>query len=824
MAFLKIYDWIRHSLQYLGWPFALLAFSLAAHFTGYLTYPPGVGGDAARLGITTLDFLQRGLWPFYIYHVYAPNFLVIYLQAPLFAAFGFSPALLRGLTTFAGALASPLAYILCRELLAEHDTGLARRAGILAGVGLALSPFFQVFSRQGAENMLLPMLALLTTACLWRALRRGQKRDFVLAGLVLGLSQYSYIVARGFALALAGACLVALLADRRLFARWRGLVVMGVTALVIMLPQLILFVTAPPTFTARTQQAAGQFVFGLANPIQTLGLKLLNQLAALGWQWETGYHPFSTRPLLHPVFFGGFILAVVMALRSRRAAYLFGLALTALMLLPDLLTYEGLSPSATRISSAVPFIFIVGATGCAIAWQWLDRYRAKRAGLGWPPIGSIGGWLAPALVLIASAESQWNFRQSVIPAALAAEGLEWKASLVETAEADYLNAHADQAILIPSSEYQRAPLTFLLIDRFPERASGLVPPLTPGETVTVILPVAPDRPTTDGPPANYIPDEWVLLKNGSAYFMPPLPGGLNAFGDVQPLFAGNGAAAAQVFSARWAGVYPVVETTSASFVNGLSLVGYQATALMPGQPVTVTLYWQRRAPLPADVQLFIQILNREGNAVAAIHDWPLHGAYRAAAWRPNEIMPLSYTLTIPADAPPGPYRLAAGVYDILQQKRAPLTTGEDVATVATLKIPLLAANTQPAQSIAADFGPAIHLAGYTLAAAPDGVTLSLFWQAVAAADFDYTVFLHFVDAEGKIVAQADAQPLNGQYPTSIWSPGETIVDDRMLSVSPGRYQLFIGLYRWDTGERLPASVNGERAADDRVLLGEIEVR
>jgi hypothetical protein len=312
----------------------------------------------------------------------------------------------------------------------------------------------------------------------------------------------------------------------------------------------------------------------------------------------------------------------------------------------------------------------------------------------------------------------------------------------------------------------------------------------------------------------------VLLKNGAAYFLPPLPGGITATGEQESIIASNGAKAALAYPARWAGLQPSVTPVSMSFSNGLALAGYQATRLMPGQPMTVTLYWQRRQPLSADVQLFTQILDRNGIAIAAIHDWPLHGVYRVRAWLPDEVVPLSYTLNIPADAPPGPYRLIAGVFDIIHQDRVRLLTGEDVATVATLKIPLAPTNSRPAQILSADFGDAIHLAGYTLDATAGELRLSLFWQAGKPPDADYTVFVHVVDANGNIAAQSDSQPLNGQYPTSIWSAGETVVDERTLPVSAGTYQVFVGLYRFETGGRLPVALNGERVTDDRLLLAE----
>jgi hypothetical protein len=794
-------------------PLALLAFGLICHFWGYLDYPLDLGADAARLAIHTWDFLDRGIWPFYIYHQDAPNPLLIYLQAPLFIVFGFTPAVLRGLAVFMAALLSPLAYIACRELFAP-DSRFAIRTGLIAAVSLALAPFLQVFARHGTEVILLPVFVLFVAACLWRGFRHAQWPDFLLAGVGLGLSQYSYIVARILPLMLAIAGGLAIWADRRLLSRWRGLGLMVFTAFIVTIPQLVLFVAAPHTFFARTQQSAGQFVFALPDPVPIFLAKVFNQFLALGWQWSTGYHPFSTRPILDAVLFIGLLSAVGTSLRFRSAPALFVLSLAGCLLIPDVLAYEGLSPSANRLMGAYPLLFILGAMGCAWVWGWLERrgYSSR-----WT------GFLMFALVIGSSLEGQWNFHSQVIPKTLAAEGLEWQTNLVEVAEADYVKSHLTDSILIPASEYERVPLTFLLINNFPQRVGATQPPLAAGEAVAVIMPAVPDRPTTDGPPAGYIADHWVLLKNGIAYFLPPTPQGITLARQTESLYASNGVLAATVTDGFWSGVSPSLRPATATFANGLEVVGYHADPLVPGQPVTVTVYWRTRQSLVNDVQIFTQILDRNGNAIAAVHDWPFHGAYRSRAWRVGEVISLSYQLDIPPDALAGVYQLATGVFDIVQNQRVLLSNGADIAAITPLKIPLPKPVHQPAQLIDVHFGESIQLIGYTLTANASNLNLGLFWSSTKPIDFDYTIFVHVVDDAEAIVAQADSQPVQGAYPTSIWSLAEVIEDQHSFAVAPGHYRVFTGLYRWDTGERLAANLNGEPVVDNRLLLGEITV-
>ncbi len=72
-------------------------------------------------------------------------------------------------------------------------------------------------------------------------------------------------------------------------------------------------------------------------------------------------------------------------------------------------------------------------------------------------------------------------------------------------------------------------------------------------------------------------------------------------------------------------------------------------------------------------------------------------------------------------------------------------------------------------------------------------------------DEDYTVSVHALDSQGRVVAQADGQPLNGRLPTSRWVPGATIADVREIVAPEGKSvsSLRVGWYLLETMERLP---------------------
>jgi hypothetical protein len=97
------------------------------------------------------------------------------------------------------------------------------------------------------------------------------------------------------------------------------------------------------------------------------------------------------------------------------------------------------------------------------------------------------------------------------------------------------------------------------------------------------------------------------------------------------------------------------------------------------------------------------------------------------------------------------------------------------------------------------------------------LTLTLTWQAVQPVVDDYTVFVHVLTEEDEKVAQTDVRPCEGDCPTNTWQPGEIIADRYQLDLPPGTptgpYQLAVGLYMLDTGER--ATVLGR---DDRTVF------
>lgn len=120
------------------------------------------------------------------------------------------------------------------------------------------------------------------------------------------------------------------------------------------------------------------------------------------------------------------------------------------------------------------------------------------------------------------------------------------------------------------------------------------------------------------------------------------------------------------------------------------------------------------------------------------------------------------------------------------------------------------------------FADGIALAGYGIEHLPEReLRLTLYWWAQGHPTRDYTVFVHLVDEEGTIVAQGDGPPLNGDYPTGAWAPGELVVDRHTVSLGAGTEHLRwrVGLYDLATMGRLPVyGPDGLRLRGDQMEL------
>ncbi|HVA25749.1 MAG TPA: glycosyltransferase family 39 protein [Chloroflexota bacterium] len=218
--------------------------------------------------------------------------------------------------------------------------------------------------------------------------------------------------------------------------------------------------------------------------------------------------------------------------------------------------------------------------------------------------------------------------------------------------------------------------------------------------------------------------------------------------------------------------------------------------LTPGQPLSVGVAWAwpgAEKDRPA-ATLFAHLVGPDGRQLAGSDRTLASGSAEAVEW---------LRLDLPADMAAGRYSLEMGLYDGHDRPLA-LADGSGKKLGPTflwgpLVVPPPPASDANLTPAALNFGGQIELTGYRASAGE----LVLQWQALARPAADYTVFVHALDASGKLVAQADSQPLAGEFPTSTWLPGETVLDRHALALPPGTYTIQAGLYELATLQRLP---------------------
>jgi hypothetical protein len=240
-------------------------------------------------------------------------------------------------------------------------------------------------------------------------------------------------------------------------------------------------------------------------------------------------------------------------------------------------------------------------------------------------------------------------------------------------------------------------------------------------------------------------------------------------------------------------------------------------------------------PISEDLSLSVHLFGWH-QSLAKVDTYPGGGTRPTSLLSPGQVLVDRYVLHVGSDGKgPAPVWLTAGLYRLSTLETLAATDAEGhpvilpVLTKRTLDPPLRTlAGVHP---LDANLGDRVRLTGYDLAGdvirPGQEITTTLYWRSTAALDTDYTVFVHFRDANGQTVAQADVPPLQGFYPTAAWKPG-VIMDDTQRIVlpddlKPGRYRIVAGLFDSKSGQRLPVLDAASKEAGNEVLVAEVEV-
>jgi len=171
------------------------------------------------------------------------------------------------------------------------------------------------------------------------------------------------------------------------------------------------------------------------------------------------------------------------------------------------------------------------------------------------------------------------------------------------------------------------------------------------------------------PVTAYAPDD-VTVRVG--LYLPNGPRLQVSGANGQPM--GDSVELAQVKLLPEPGVLP--HSTEVNFGNQMVLLGYDLNkrVIQPGETLSVTLQWQAYVPLARDYNVFLQLMNLQGEIMTADDGAPYTRPRQTSRWQMGEVMQEVRPLHIPADISPGIYNNQMGVFR--DEGRLPIITDE----------------------------------------------------------------------------------------------------------------------------------------------------
>ncbi len=244
---------------------------------------------------------------------------------------------------------------------------------------------------------------------------------------------------------------------------------------------------------------------------------------------------------------------------------------------------------------------------------------------------------------------------------------------------------------------------------------------------------------------------------------------------------------------------------------GVTLLGWDAppASVRPGEVLPMTLYWLASGQTRTAFTLSAELdADGGGDDTTLWTGAPIREGYRADQWAVGEVLAERERWTIPRDQAPGDYNLQIG----LNGK----TLSIGVTTVSG--VPRLFEAPPVEHVLSENLENKVQLYGYSLHTNQGKTSLEIVWKALDNIPTNYKVFVHLVDRNGVILAQRDAMPQSDSYPTSLWLPGEFVVDSYELPLFETGTALRLGLYSPDDGTRLLIFDTQQKAIGDYIQI------
>jgi 4-amino-4-deoxy-L-arabinose transferase-like glycosyltransferase len=672
------------SVVHWSWVIGLLLLAWGLRLLCLEAVPPGWRDDEL-INIHALSGeLLAGRFSLYYTGASGHEPLYHHLHAGVHAILGFNVLSGHLLSVALGTLSIALTYTLTRRLFGHA-------AAVIASLMLTTSFWSLMYSRTAIRHISLPPFALATLYLLWRAFSsksgaNGATTTWFLTGLVAGLSLYTYPAARLLLVSpILFAAYLALFHRKRFRRCWRGLLLSLVIAGALAVP-LIIAIAQGRSDAAAQGIGADARLAELAVPLRELQAGNPRPLLESTWTTLRMFHATGDPEWLYnipnrPVFnlLGGALLwvgAALCACRWRRPRYFYLLLWLGLGVFPAFVSTPPASLSHTIL--AQPVAYILPALALAEVKPQMPNVTHR---IG-PRILSIGYWILVISVLATNAARDLHDYFVTWPQRGMVRFL-YRTDYRDAAR--YLEAHPEITDVAISSDLM-GPWNRLALEVDTRREDVAVRLFNPERALLWFEGDAPSTVLlTSFPRPSSLIDEYLEANAGPPETIPPHleRRALSPISDPQS----------------------PVSRPSARFANGLELIGVRTVdhaSLSPGQEVTVLATWLVAAPLdlpdlpvvanppPPGVYsgprlaVFAHLIAADGTLPAGDDGlWvdPL-------TLRPGDRFVQVHRLTLPPDAPAGPYTVALGLYDPLTGDRWPTLQADGQPGPESLLIPI----------------------------------------------------------------------------------------------------------------------------------------
>jgi len=264
----------------------------------------------------------------------------------------------------------------------------------------------------------------------------------------------------------------------------------------------------------------------------------------------------------------------------------------------------------------------------------------------------------------------------------------------------------------------------------------------------------------------------------------------------------------------------------ATIGEAIRLLGHDTVWDDPSSTLDITLYWQALAPMAEDYVMALQLVSPvPGDTTLRwnYNSWPGHGNYPTSAWQPGEVIVDRYRFHLTEiNLPTQAWDVHLALYRRETGERLPVRAQElDVGNrlvLARLRIPGIQPLCPEEGRVTSDvhFNETVALTHAWVIPVQEGWRVVLCWKALQHLRTDYTVFVHLQDGSGALASTGDGPPMGGAFPTSMWHPGDIVLDVHRLipasvegSAKRGEQEahglrVTVGLYNPEDDSRLPA--------------------